>query len=81
MKATLWLSGLLTALMVACAEPAPVSHRAFRQSHPYSIGQTTLELFDTTRGRPLKTEIWYPTASAPGAPPSANTAKTLLFSY
>jgi len=38
-----------------------ISHKEFLQTHKYNIGQSTLKLVDSTRERPLKTEIWYPT--------------------
>lgn len=38
-----------------------INHKEFLKSHKYNIGQTTLLLNDSTRKRPLKTEVWYPT--------------------
>lgn len=38
-----------------------ISHQEFLLNHPYNIGQTTLELTDQKRNRPVKTEVWYPT--------------------
>lgn len=37
------------------------SHSDWLKLHQYTVGQTTLILFDSIRKRPLKTEIWYPT--------------------
>jgi len=37
------------------------THKEWLQSHKHSVGQTTLALIDEKRGRPLKTEIWFPT--------------------
>jgi len=39
----------------------PISHLEFLKTHRYNIGQTTLELNDEERNRPIKVEIWYPT--------------------
>ena len=38
-----------------------ISHAEFLKTHTYSIGQSSLNLTDTSRSRPIKTEIWYPT--------------------
>lgn len=38
-----------------------ISHQEFLKSHQYNIGQTTLNLKDNKRERPIKIEIWYPT--------------------
>jgi len=37
------------------------NHQDWLKTHPYSVGQTTLLLVDSSRDRPVKTEIWYPT--------------------
>lgn len=37
------------------------SHQEFLQTHKYNVGQTTIELIDQSRERPIRTEIWYPT--------------------
>jgi predicted dienelactone hydrolase len=39
-----------------------ISHEALLKTHRYNIGQTTFLYNGTTRKRPLKTEVWYPTA-------------------
>lgn len=38
-----------------------ISHKEFLQTHKFNIGQSTIELMDQRRERPIKTEIWYPT--------------------
>lgn len=55
---------LLMLLTLACglnSDPKQISHSKFLQTHTYAIGQTTLELFDKERQRPIRAEIWYPT--------------------
>ena len=38
-----------------------ISHQEFIKSHQYNIGQTTFNLNDDKRERPIKIEVWYPT--------------------
>jgi predicted dienelactone hydrolase len=38
-----------------------MSHQEFLQTHKFNVGQSTIELIDHKRERPVKTEIWYPT--------------------
>ncbi len=38
-----------------------LSHQDFLKTHDFNIGQTTLNLKDNERKRPIKAEIWYPT--------------------
>ncbi|WP_375580240.1 dienelactone hydrolase [Marivirga tractuosa] len=38
-----------------------LSHQDFLEIHDFNIGQTTLNLKDNERKRPIKVEIWYPT--------------------
>ena len=63
-KKSLPFAPLLMLLMLACglnSDPKQISHSEFLQTHRYAIGQTTIELIDKERQRPIKTEIWYPT--------------------
>ncbi len=56
--------GILLLLLSSCGindDYKQISHKEFLETHQFSIGQTTLLLNDSTRKRPLKTEIWYPT--------------------
>lgn len=49
-------------LFVIIAAVTSFSHSAFGSGKQadLSIGQKTLDLFDSTRSRPVKTEVWYP---------------------
>ena len=66
MKIKFYLAILaLTVIFNSCSvkdDYQQISHEAFLKTHRYNIGQTTLLYNDSTRKRPLKTEIWYPTA-------------------
>ncbi|MEL6866155.1 MAG: dienelactone hydrolase [Bacteroidota bacterium] len=58
-------TGILLFLFASCGlmeNDQPISHKEFLRTHKYSIGQTRLELLDSIRERPIKTELWYPTA-------------------
>lgn len=65
MKLKLFLTiGTLLIILNSCGfkdNYKQISHKEFLKTHQFSIGQTTLLLNDSTRKRPLKTEIWYPT--------------------
>jgi predicted dienelactone hydrolase len=53
---------LLIGLFGCNSDPEQISYSEFLTTHSYSVGQTSLELYDEERGRPIKTEIWYPTS-------------------
>ena len=38
-----------------------VTFNTYLKTHKYAVGQANFTLVDSTRNRPLKTEIWYPT--------------------
>jgi hypothetical protein len=56
-------------ILIACSpydDYHQPGHKDWLETHGYAIGQTSLMLEDTSRNRPLKTEIWYPTQDTTG---------------
>ncbi len=53
-------------LFTHCRRAPSLSHRAFLATHPYAVGQMHFEWHDTTRNRPLRIELWYPTHDTMG---------------
>jgi len=60
--------------LAACGDRQTAGPPDPRAVGPYPVGVTTVTFVDSTRNRPLRTEIWYPAAeSARGLPPSPIT--------
>ena len=56
-------------VLIACSpsdDYQQPGHKFWLQTHDYAIGQTSMMLDDSSRNRPLKTEIWYPTFDTTG---------------
>ena len=60
---------LILVFLFACRhkiDKEQVSYAAFLSDNDYVVGQTRLELYDESRDRPIKTEIWYPSFDTSG---------------
>ena len=63
-RVSFWLIVLFTLLaVIACNDEnhKTTSFKTYLKTHKYAVGQTNFTIVDSTRNRPLKTEIWYPT--------------------